>query len=369
MVESRFSPRKACKDAPLKVGIIASARHAIREPFAGGLEAHTSQLASELRARGHEVTVFASADSDPALGVEPVCAEASKLDLSDAAQQDASMTSAAFMAEHHAYLDLMLRLADRDLDVLQNSSLHYLPVAMARTTGTPMVTTLHTPPTPWLESALAAGTEQAGGSSFVAVSSHTAQAWDHVIDDARVIPNAVDTDVWHPGTGRVEDRAVWMGRVVPEKGLHLALDAAHAAGVPVDVAGPLHDRAYFEREVRPRLRPDDRLLGHLASTELAEVVAHRSVCLVTPCWEEPFGLVVVEALACGTPIAGFARGALPELVGEDLGALAAPGDVAGLAAAITAARSRDRAHCAAEARRRWSVEVMVDAYEDAYRAC
>lgn len=359
-MQSRFSP--------LRIGIIASARHAIREPFAGGLEAHTAMLAGELRRRGHRVTIFASADSDPELGVEPVCAAASQLDLSEAARQDASMVSARFMSEHHAYLDLMLRLAERDdLDVLQNSSLHYLPIAMSKTARAPMVTTLHTPPTPWMESALAF--EGAGSSSFVAVSSHTADAWGHVLPASRVIPNAVDTDVWHPTGGVVEDRAVWMGRVVREKGTHLALEAAHRAGIPLDIAGPLHDPAYFEAEVRPRLRPGDRVLGHLASDELAAVVAKRSVCLVTPCWDEPFGLVVIEALACGTPVAGFGRGALPELLDARLGALAAPGDVAGLADAIVRARSCDRDWCAAEARRRWSVEVMVDAYEAAYRAC
>lgn len=350
---------------PLSVGIIASARHALREPFAGGLEAHTAQLARGLRDRGHRVVVFASADSDPRLGVEPVCARATRLDLSEAARRDPSMLADAFMGEHHAYLHLMLRLRERgDLDVVHNNALHYLPVAMASTLSCPFVTTLHTPPTPWLESAHAAARERG---AYVSVSQANAAAWQATVPDCAVIPNAVDTETWRPRPGPVLDRAVWMGRIVPEKAPHLALRAAHLAGLPLDIAGPVHDREYHETCVAPLLRPVDRLLGHRTSAELAKLVAARAVCLVTPAWDEPFGLVVAEALACGTPVAAFARGALPELLDARTGALAAPGDPAALADAIARARRCDRAHCAREAARRWTVDAMVRRYEDCYR--
>lgn len=350
--------------ASLSIGIIASARHPLREPFAGGLEAHTAQLARGLRRRGHRVVVFASADSDPDLGVEPVCPRASRLDLSDAARRDPSMLAPRFMEEHHAYLQLMLGLARRDdLDVVHNSSLHYLPVAMADTLRCSFLTTLHTPPTPWLESAHAAAGYRG---RHVSVSRANADAWRATVPDCEVIPNAVDTDVWHPRPGDVEDRAIWMGRIVPEKAPHLALLAAHEAGLPLDIAGPVHDRGYFEREVRPLLGTDDRLLGHRTSAELAALVASRAVCLVTPAWDEPFGLVVAEALACGTPVAAFARGALPELVTPDVGALATPDDPVDLARAILRARRCDRGVCAARAAERWTVDAMVAAYERCY---
>jgi len=351
-------------DEPLSIGIIASARHPVREPFAGGLEAHTAQLAKGLRRRGHRVVVFASADSDPELGLEPVCPQALELDLSEAAHADPSMLALRFMEEHHAYLHLMLRLAERtDLDVVHNNALHYLPVAMADTLPTKFVTTLHTPPTPWLESAHAL----AGRRAYVSVSAANAAAWSTAVPACEVIPNAVDTDVWHPVPGPVQERAVWTGRIVPEKAPHLALEAAHRAGLALDLAGPVHDRGYFEREVRPRLGSDDRLHGHLTSAELARLVARRAVCLVTPAWDEPFGLVVAEALACGTPVAAFARGALPELLTETVGALAAPDDPDDLARAIGRARRCDRDACARHAVARWSVDAMVERYERCYR--
>ena len=90
------------------------------------------------------------------------------------------------------------------------------------------------------------------------------------------------------------------------------------------------------------------------------------MAVVSPCWDEPYGLVVAEALACGTPIAGFARGALPELLDDSCGVLVAPGDVDALAGAIRAAAHLDRAAARRHAVRTCSVETMVDGYERIY---
>ena len=115
----------------MRVGIVASARFPIVEPFAGGLEAHTWSLAQGLRARGHEVTVFAAPGSDPALGAREL--QVRYPTISDLARSDISMTPEWWLQEHHAYLSLMLELRESDLDVVHNNSLHYLPVAMAAT--------------------------------------------------------------------------------------------------------------------------------------------------------------------------------------------------------------------------------------------
>lgn len=88
--------------------------------------------------------------------------------------------------------------------------------------------------------------------------------------------------------------------------------------------------------------------------------------LVTPCWDEPYGLVVAEALACGTPVAGFAIGALPELVDERCGRLVPPGDVAALAVAVPEAVALSRAAARARAERDWAHSRMVDEYVALY---
>lgn len=348
----------------MRIGIVASARHPIREPFAGGLERHTHDLATGLRARGHDVTIFASGDSDPAMHVEPVCPRANGLNLSAAAEQDASMLSRRFMEEHHAYLHLMLRLAGRtDLDVLQNSSLHHLPVAMANTLPMPEVTTLHTPPTPWIESAVASATGSTTG-TFVAVSDHTAASWTHV-PVAQVIRNGITVEKWPYSYNADPDLAVWTGRIVREKGTHLAVDAAHVAGMRIAVAGPA-DPVYLHAEVLPRLGPDDVMLGHLGHADLAAAVGTAAVQLVTPCWDEPFGLIVPEALACGTPVAAFDRGAMGEIIDDVCGRLAPAGDVEALAEAARDASRLERHGCRRHVEEHFAISPMVEQYEQLY---
>jgi glycosyltransferase involved in cell wall biosynthesis len=346
----------------LRIAVIAAARFPIAEPFAGGLEAHVWALASGLRDHGHEVTVYAGAGSDPRLGVEVL--ELRRPRLSEAARSDVSMGPAEWLDEHHAYLELMLRLADSSqYDVVHNHSLHHLPIAMADMLSIPVVSTLHTPPTPWLESAIQA--RDNCPVTFAAVSEHTARAWRHLIPDARVVPNGVDVTHWTPGPGG--GPLVWYGRIAPEKGTHLAIDAALIAGERLLLAGPVVDGEYYETEVVPRLRsPRIRHLGHLDHDQLAHSVGQASAVLVTPCWDEPYGLVVAEALACGTPVCAFARGALPELIDDRCGVLVAPGDVHGLARAIPVAKAMPRAAARRHAVSCCSLKRMVERYEALY---
>ena len=347
----------------LRIALIASARFPIRQPFAGGLEAHTWALACALRHRGHQVTVFAGPGSDPGLGFRVI--GVSKPRISEAAQADISMPAKIWLDEHHAYLQLMLDLADRghtEFDIIHNNSLHYLPVAMARTVRVPMISTFHTPPTPWLESALQTGHCPA---TFTAVSMHTARAWQHAVTGIRVIRNGVDLGHWRPGPGG--RRLLWSGRLVPEKGADLAIDAARTAGLPLDLVGPIADPHYFATEIQPRLGSEVRYLGHCTHDQLVMLLGSASACLVTPRWDEPYGLVAAEALACGTPVCGFARGALPELLDKDCAVLAEPGDVRGLARGLPLAVRLPRAAARARAAAFCSHQRMTSQYEDLYR--
>ncbi|MFC9583650.1 glycosyltransferase family 4 protein [Streptomyces yangpuensis] len=347
----------------LRVALIASARHPISEPFAGGLEAQTWWLARALNRRGHHVELFAAPGSDPTLGARELPVRRST--FSAAARSDVSMPSAMWMEEHHAYLGLMLDLArdgEHRFDVVHNNSLHYLPVAMATALRIPVVTTLHTPPTPWLESAINA--QDLCPVTFTAVSRFTAEAWQETVPCARVVRNGIDMDFWRPGPGG--GGLVWSGRLVPEKAPHLAIEAARAAGMALQIAGPISDRAYFEDRIEPLLEEDVRYVGHLEGRELAELLGSASAALVTPSWDEPYGLVVAEALACGTPVCGFDRGALSEILTPDCGLLAPPGDVEALAELIPRAMKLDRRDARHRAEQFCSLDRTTDAYTDLY---
>ena len=153
---------------------------------------------------------------------------------------------------------------------------------------------------------------------------------------------------------------------MPEKGPHLALRTAHAAGLKLVLAGPIGNSDYFTTAVKPLMGPEDRYVGHLVHSDLADLVGSAGVLLATPCWEEPYGLVVAEALACGTPVAAFNRGAMPEILDELTGRLAEPGDVEGLARAALEARTLDRRNCRRRAEQHCSDETMADRYEAMY---
>jgi glycosyltransferase involved in cell wall biosynthesis len=345
----------------MRIGIIAHLKYPIAEPFAGGLEMHTHLLARSLRDRGHAVTVFASSRSEPELGLEAICTETAMRSVGTAEAPDI-----AFFKEHHAYLSLMTELRHRRFDIIHNNSLHYLPVAMADGLPMPMVTTLHTPPFCWLESGIRLC--RGSNNAFAAVSQAVAALWKPVVPMDAVIMNGIDLERF-AFCARPDPAAylVWYGRIVPEKGLHLAMAAARRVGLPLRIAGPILDEAYYREKIAPQLGPDAIHVGHLAHRELAALVGGASAFLCTPMWDEPYGLVVAEALACGVPVAAFARGAIPEILDASCGVLANPDDVEALARAARASLSLDRRACRRRAERVCDAERMIDAYEALYR--
>ena len=338
----------------MRVGVIAHNKYPLVEPMFGGLEAFTYDLVLALQARGHHVVLFGVTGSSKQLGLVS-CLSPTSLGGPDYGPDELASRA------HHEYLSLMLGIDRYALDVIFNNSLHYVPATMATLVKTPMLTVLHTPPI--AELVLAYSHPDVGG--YLCTPSHAnAQSWKALITDCEIIPNAVDLELWKP-RGSKSGYAIWSGRIVPEKGLHLAIDAAKVAQIPLRIAGPISDFQYYEACIRPRLDECATYLGHLSRPMLAQEVASASVAVVTPRWEEPFGLVVAEAIASGTPVAGFSRGALVELVTPDIGVLADPEDVLGLGRAILSARELSTSRCRAVAQSRWSFDDHVSRYERA----
>jgi glycosyltransferase involved in cell wall biosynthesis len=357
-------------DRQLKILVIAGMRFPIRQPFIGGLEAHTWALVQGLRARGHLVHIAAADGSDPDLAAGTY---GGMPELAPGERQDTSETPALAAAERAAFAALLTDLREGMLgsfDVVHNNSLYPAPVEQASTLPHPLVSTLHTPALPWAPRVF--GGDATGG-RFIAVSAATAESWSPWVR-ATVVPNGVDTDRWPLGPGGAG--AVWSGRFAPEKGAHLAVDLAAAAGLPITLAGPVLDRRYFDRQIAPRLGETVRYAGHLGQAELAALVGRSAVALVTPTWDEPFGLVAIEAGATGTPVVAFGRGGLPEIIDTDTGRLLPiPASSQGLSAeeseraaeVIREAMALDRSRVRAATHRRFGLTAMVRGYETVYQ--
>ena len=342
----------------MRIAIVAHLKHPIAEPFCGGLEMHTHLLERRLAAAGHEVTLFA-ADGSTGRDVVTVCAPTSRL------EPDPVLARTIDNVEQGAYVGIVSRLREGAFEIVHCNALHPVPLLGAASLGVPTVCVLHTPPFAPYEAAVRSC---AGNVTFAAVSRSLARQWSGMAIDPLVIDNGIDLDRFTFRVTPDQDRfALWSGRIVPEKGLHLAIDAARGAGIPLRIAGPRNDPAYWHREILPRLGRDATYLGHLAHRALAEVLGSASVLICSPRWEEPFGLVVAESLACGTPVAAFARGALPDILDRGCGALAASDDIAGLAAAIGRCLTLDRRRCRARAEHLFDADVMMQRYEALYR--
>ncbi|MGB5951101.1 MAG: glycosyltransferase [Ornithinimicrobium sp.] len=352
----------------IRVAMLGPSRHPIAEPFAGGQESHVATLTKALRQRGHHVTLYAAPGSDVDLADE-VITHPPLPEFSAVAALDPQLPEPTFLHDQHAFLAVLADLLRRDgtFDLIHNNSLHHLPLVAARALAAPVLTTLHTPPFPWME----VGAALAGpGAEFVAVSHALAAAWSTIVPTPRVVPNGVDPTLFPRGPGGPD--LVWVGRLTADKGADLAISAARRAGRRMKVIGPISDSSWFEAIVAPVLDDNVTYLGHLSQAESARVVGHSAALLVTPRWEEPFGLVAVEAALTGTPVIALRRGGLAEVVRSPIGTLVTPRhtDTAtcdALAAAIESDTAyKPREDVALAARARFDAATMAQNYEKVY---
>lgn len=327
----------------------------------GGLEAFTYEITKRLIAKGHEVTLYASEQSDPDLNVHVILSDID-YDRETFSRFRSHELSEDFISTHHAYLELMQDIDGRNHDVIFNNSLNYVPVTMATITNTPMVTVLHTPPIFEMKRAMS-HERKSGKVRYVSVSNSNAIAWQPYLNSCEVITNGVDMNQWKYFEKPSGKYVMWFGRIHPDKGTHIAIQAAKLAGYRIKVAGSIADHHYFETYVKPLVDEQVELLGNCTHEELNNLIGNALCAVITPCWEEPFGLVVAESLACGTPVAGIAKGALPYLITSEIGSLTSSCNPTELADCIAHAVTLDRSACRKHAEKTLNIDRMTDAYE------
>lgn len=343
----------------LDIAVIGHVRHPIKAPFMGGMEAHCDLLVRALMARGHRVTLFAGGDSASDLPLHPISAVSYESELPWALWHG--------RAEHRewlhaAYARAWRMIADGGFDIVHNNALFPDLHDWAMADRVPMLTSLHVPPFRFLSEAL----ERADAPWIrqTVTSNSQLDLWRNLDPDRiDVAWNGIDLDRWRFGK-QGNGRAVWFGRITPNKGTVEALQAATAAGMAIDIIGPVECSDYFAC-VAPLITGDHRYLGQLSGEELAARVRAASVMVATPMWEEPFGLNVAEAMASGVPVAALDRGAMREVIGAT-GAIVADCDA--LPGAIIAAAARSRHDARRRVERLFSAQAMIERYEAAYAA-
>ncbi|MCC7107016.1 MAG: glycosyltransferase family 4 protein [Chloroflexi bacterium] len=329
----------------------------------GGTERVISLLTEELVRRGHDVTLFASGDSSTSARLVPTV--------------DTALWREADTRNPQVYWSITIgevyRCAAHGEFDLVHSHLDFLTFPAAQLVHTPTVTTLHGRlDLPDLRRIYARFSDQ----PVVSISN----------DQRRPLPgahwvatvyNGVDTSALklHPEGGHY---LAWLGRISPEKSLDSAIRIARRVGLPLKIAArmPLGDRTnpavrddweYYEQVIRPLLRePDVELVGEITDAEKDEFLGNARALLFSIDWPEPFGLVMAEALACGTPVVARRRGSVPEVISHgETGLIGETDDE--LARLCKEVDAIDRRLCRQVAERRFSPAAMASGYEAVYR--
>jgi glycosyltransferase involved in cell wall biosynthesis len=336
----------------MRIAMIAPPWFTVPPRGYGGVENMCADLVDGLVDRGHEVTLIGAGQAGTRAGrFVPTYPEPPSGRLGEPLPEVLHTAAAARI------------LADMDVDIVHDHTL--AGPLLARGRGVPTVVTMHGP---------VAGEpgeyyRHLGDTvSLVAISAAQRRAAPDLTWRGTV-HNAIDVTSF-PYRADKEDLVLFLGRLHPDKGVHLAIDAARAAGLPIVVAGKCSEpveQEYFRSAIEPRLGPDVTIFGTADAAAKRELLA-RAAALVFPIqWDEPFGMVMIEAMACGTPVVALRRGSVPEVVVDGItGVVCDTADE--LPAAVHAARRIDPLTCREHVRDVFDVPTMALRYEQIYRS-
>lgn len=336
----------------MRIAQVAPLCESIPPQLYGGTERVVSALTEELVSRGHEVTLFASGDSVTSATLAP-CSKRS-LRLDGTVRDTVALTTIE-----------LARVFDRqeEFDVIHNH-VDYFAFPFARQSRTPMITTTH---------------GRLDLPEIRNVYEYFAEAPLVSISDAQREPlpegswlatvyNGIDFSLFnlHPEPGTY---LAFLGRICPEKRPDRAIEIARALDIPLRIAAKVDDvdKEYFEHVVRPHLsNPLIEFVGEVGDKDKDEFLGNASVYLFPIDWPEPFGLTMVEAMACGTPVVAMDCGSVSEIVQDGVSGYVSR-SLPELIDSVARARLLNRAGCRAYVEARFSARAMADGYEEVYR--
>jgi glycosyltransferase involved in cell wall biosynthesis len=337
----------------MHIAQVAPLTEAIPPKLYGGTERVVSWLTEELIALGHEVTLYASGDSVTSAQLEAVWPRALRL---DGAVRDPN-------ALHMMMLERVYQRA-ADFDFL-HFHLDYYPFSLFSRQSTPFVTTLHgrldlpehqplfdtfsSVPVVSISDAQRRPLPQAGWVRTV----------HHGLPERLLMPKPIKPSYF-----------AFLGRIAPEKGIDRAISIARHCGVPLKIAAKVDnvDRKYFDEQIQPMIKPGNvEYIGEINDKEKSEFLSGAIVLLVPIDWPEPFGLVMIEAMACGTPVIAFNRGSVPEVIDDGLTGFIAE-DINGAIGAVDRLGQLSREKIRKRFEERFTARRMAQDYLSVYRS-
>ncbi len=336
----------------MKIAQVAPLYESCPPTLYGGTERVVSYLTEELVRQGHDVTLFASGDSQTAARLIAPVKRALRLDphISDP------------LAHHFIMFNQVAKRA-REFDVVHFHT-DYLHFPMAGKLGRPSLTTLHgrldLP-------ALPAVYREFNQMPLISISDNQRRplAWANWAD---TVPHGIPGDLYPTGSG-AGGYLAFIGRISPEKRPDRAIEIAHRSGLPLKIAAKVDkvDQAYFDAVIRPLLDCKDvEFIGEISDTEKSAFLGDAAALLFPIDWPEPFGLAMIEAMANGTPVIAFRCGSVPEVVDDGLTGLIVD-SVDAAVAAVPRALALDRTSVRDRFEDRFEVERMASDYLAVYR--
>ncbi len=334
--------------AGLRVGLLAPISWPTPPLGYGPWEQIAYNIAEGLHRRGIDVTLFATGDSRTSARLRSV--------IPVGLHEEPAFNGEVFTALHIAsFFEHAI-----EFDLLHNT-LDWKPLTYALSNAAPpLLTTIHGFSSPPILAAYYAAAQR---SFFCSISDADR---DPGLDYLATAYNGIDPDTFtfveKPG-----DYLVALARFHPEKGIHLAIEIAARAGIRLKIAGIPQDDEYFKRQVVPHIDGDRvQFLGHVQGSERDELLGGALALVHMTTRPERFGLTLIEAMACGTPVLGACMGSLPEIVVDGKTGFLCE-TVAEAAGNVPLLGALNRAACREHVRTHFSIERMVDRYCDAYR--
>lgn len=337
---------------PLKIAHVAPVVESVPPKKYGGTERVVYALTEELVKRGHRVTLFASGDSATSARLISVYPRA----LREAKFKDLYGLNDITLLN----IGLAYKMQE-EFDLIHD---HTVPISLptANISKTPVVATIHGPITPTNKRLF----ETLSSPSLVGISkSQAAAALDGKV--TQTIYNGLEMQ-HYPFSLEDEGYLLFVGRISQEKGVHLAIEVAQYLSIPLVIAAKLDsiDLAYFNEYVGPRLSDEYvKWIGEVDEQQRNELMS-KALCFLHPAtWREPFGLALIEAMACGCPVIASNRGSIPEIVVDGKTGFVVS-DVDDMIEAVLKIKEIDRRECRRHALQNFNAELMTDRYEELY---